>query len=157
MGPLCDDLKLKIFLYPQRASSAGQRLEPNTAVIPLSLPSLDGENDTISPRDSTPRKSDTRRSSLASQIKLTRIVEESEHEVSTNSSKENAARVTDLLINAESDNAEESDIAEDESEDADDDDESENASDNEQDEEDFDSDCSVMSDLDPKLVRINFC
>ena len=135
------------------------RLEPNTAVIPLSLPSIDGDNDLTLPldkRDMTLRKSDTRRSSLAGQIKLTRIVEESEHDVSTNSSKENAARVADLQINAESEseNEDDSENAEDDYEDENaEDDDSKNASDNDdQDEEDFDSDCSVMSDLDPKLV-----
>ena len=98
------------------------RLEPNTAVIPLSLPSIDGDNDLTLPldkRDMTSRKSDTRRSSLAGQIKLTRIVEESEHDVSTNSSKENAARVADLQINAESEseNEDDSENAEDDYED----------------------------------------
>ena len=108
--------------------------------LPLNLPSHDVDDVNLSNVDknneTSQRKSETRRSSLASQVKLTRIVEESEHEASTpsaNSSKEIAARAT-----------------ENETEDEDDSESEEELNDEEEDD-DFDSECSVMSDLEPKI------
>ena len=110
--------------------------------LPLNLPSHDIDELNLANVDkktneTSQRKSDTRRSSLASQVKLTRIVEESEHEASTpsaNSSKEIATRVT-------------------ETENEDDGSESEEEV-NEEEDDDFDSECSVMSDLEPKIEEL---
>ena len=96
--------------------------------LPLNLPSQDMD-ETSAASTLTPRKSETRRSSLAAnQNKLTRIVEESEHEASSNSSKE-------IRHNVEPE--------EDSSDDNDD-----------EDDDDFDSECSVVSDLDSKTDQL---
>ena len=103
--------------------------------LPLSLPSQDVD-DAAMPAS---RKSEARRSSLAAnQIKLTRIVEESEHEASMDSSKGISARNGSSVENV-NDSDEDDD-------DGDDDDV--------EDDDDFDSECSAMSDLEPKTDQL---
>ena len=108
--------------------------------LPLSLPSQDVD-DAATPAS---RKSEARRSSLAAnQIKLTRIVEESEHEASMDSSKGISARNGSSVENVN-----------DSDEDDDDGDDDDGDEDDVEDDDDFDSECSAMSDLEPKTDQL---
>jgi hypothetical protein len=133
---------INLFIFATFQLVSVPQIEPSSVTLPLNLPSHDIDELNLANVDkktneTSQRKSDTRRSSLASQVKLTRIVEESEHEASTpsaNSSKEIATRVT-------------------ETENEDDGSESEEEV-NEEEDDDFDSECSVMSDLEPKIEEL---
>jgi hypothetical protein len=116
--------------------------------LPLNLPAQDkgvtGDDRRSDAATASARKAEERRSSLASQVKLTRIVEESEHEASTSSSKEMSA----ARINADDDDADDVD------DDDDDDDDHVDDDNDDDDDDDFDSECSEVSDLDPKLDEL---